>query len=146
MEEKKKYSFFEKVATGLTGKTPEQRKADAMLKNQIEQKQLASYRAEQLANADKVGKAKADWETQQQIKNIGKPKPLVNLGGWGQAQQGFDVWSFGETPAHKQVKGKIKELHSSAPKMFTLGEAMTFGENGNIGLNQVKRKIKRKKR
>ena len=137
----KKVGFFEKVVTGLTGRTAEQRQADALMQNQVKQKQLASYRAEQLAQAENVGKAKADWEAQQQIKNLGKPKSLLNLdiGEYGKLQGGFnpmtfgtEVGGYGVTPAHQRVKGKIREMQSSAPKLFTLAEAMSF-EGGSMG-------------
>jgi hypothetical protein len=140
MEKKKKYGFFENVVTGLTGKTPDQRKADAILKNQIQQKQLASYRARQLEQAENVGKARADWEAKQQISNIGKPKPLINIGNYGLAQQGFDPFSFGETPAHKQVKGKIKQFHEQAPKLFNLSEAIGFEGQGAFSSPKKKKR------
>ena len=165
----KKISFFEKVVTGLTGKTAEQRQADAILKNQIQQKQLASYRAEQLAQAENVGKARADWETKQQIANVGKPKPLFNIdiGEFGKQQKGFDInnvfgteGGFG-TPAHQQVKGKIKQLRTSTPKLFSVADAINFdaskvststgsgwggaGLSGGLSVSKVRGKLRKHK-
>jgi len=161
-EEKKKVGFFEKVVTGLTGKTAEQRQADALLKNQIQQKQLLSYRAEQLAQAENVGKARADWEAKQQIANVGKPKPLFNIdiGEFGKQQQGFDInnvfgtagasgFSGGGTPAHQRVKGKIKEMHKSVPKLFSVQDAINLGNQygglggRSVGVSKVRRKIRK---
>ena len=157
----KKISFFEKVVTGLTGKTTEQRQADAILKNQIQQKQLASYRAEQLAQAENVGKARADWETKQQIANVGKPKPLFNIdiGEFGKQKEGFDInnvfgtggasgFGGGGTPSHQGVKRKIKEMHTSAPKLFSVQDAINldsgYGGLGNsAGMSRVRRKIRK---
>ena len=138
-EEKKKVGFFQKVMTGLTGRTPEQRQADALLKNQIQQKQIEAYHQEQLARAGEVGKARADWEAKQQIANVGKPKPLFNvdIGTFGKAQEGFDINNVfgtggaigfgGGTPAHQRVKGKIKEMHKTAPKLFSVADAINYG-------------------
>lgn len=152
----KKIGFFEKVVTGITGKTAEQRQADTLLKNQIQQKQLASYRAEQLAQAENIGKARADFEAKQQIANVGKPKPLFNIdiGEFGKQQQGFDINNVfgtggasafsGGTPAHQRVKGRIKEMHKSVPKLFSVNEAINLdsaygGFGGSSGVSRVSR-------
>jgi len=146
----KKVGFFEKVVTGLTGKTAEQRQADALLKNQILMKQTQAYRQEQMVQAENVGKARADWEAKQQIQNLGKPKPLFNLdiGEYGKLQKGFDPMTFGEGSgsfAHQQVKGKIQQLKTETPKLFNLSEAMAF-EGGEIGVKNVVRGKMRKHR
>jgi hypothetical protein len=159
-EQKKKVGFFEKVVTGLTGKTAEQRQADALLKNQIQQKQLASYRAEQLAQAENIGKARADWEAKQQIANIGKPKPLFNIdiGEFGKQKEGFDINNVfgtggasafgGGTPAHQRVKGKIREMKTSVPKLFSVNEAINMdsaygGFGGSAGISRVRGKLRK---
>lgn len=161
-EEKKKVGFFEKVVTGLTGKTAEQRQADALLKNQIQQKQLASYRAEQLAQAENVGKARADFEAKQQIANVGKQKPLFNIdiGEFGKQKEGFDINNVfgtggatgfgGGTPAHQKVRGKIREMKTSVPKLFSVNEAINFGGStglegnwGSSGVSRVRGKMRK---
>jgi len=161
MAEKKKIGFFEKVVTGLTGKTAEQRQADTLLKNQIQQKQLASYRAEQLAQAENVGKARADFEAKQQIANVGKQKPLFNIdiGEFGKQKEGFDINNVfgtggatgfgGGTPAHQGVKRKIKEMHRTAPQMFSVNDAINFGSQygglggGSVVKSRVRGKIRK---
>jgi len=163
MTEEKKVSFYQKVMSGLTGKTPEQRQADALLKNQIQQKQLLSYRAEQLAQAENVGKARADWEAKQQIANVGKPKPLFNIdiGEFGKQQQGFDInnvfgtagasgFSGGGTPAHQRVKGKIREMKTSVPKLFSVNEAINMdsaygGFGGSSGVSRIRSSLRKRR-
>lgn len=165
--EKKEVSFWEKLKTGVTGKTPEQRRADAVWEaeqrraNQValqtaKAKELASYREERVRRASELGRAKADWEAKQQISNVGKPKPMfsgVNLGTFGKAQEGFDINNVfgnagasgfgGGTPAHQGVKRKIKELHKSTPQMFSVADAINFGSQYG-GLGVAKAKVRRK--
>jgi len=176
MAEEKKVSFYQKVMSGLTGKTPEQRQADAVWEaeqrraNQIalqtaKAKELASYRQERVAKATEIGRAKADFEAKQQIANVGKPKPMfsgINLGTFGKAQEGFDINNVfgtggatgfgGGTPAHQGVKRKIKEMHRTAPQMFSVNDAINFSggssgwgrtSRGGVGLSKVRRKIRK---
>ena len=104
---KKETSFFQKVVTGVTGKTPEQRKADSILKGRIKAKQLASFRTEQMNQASVVGKARAEIQAKQQIKAMSQPKKsgLIDLGNWGKSKEGFDPFSFG-VPKGKKKKRK----------------------------------------
>ena len=67
-EKKKKTGFFDTVARVVTGKTKEQRKADAIVDKMVREKQLGAYRKERLAQASAVGRARAKLETQQRIK------------------------------------------------------------------------------
>jgi len=113
MAKKKETSFFQKIVTGVTGRTPEQRHADALLKGKIKAKQLASFRAEQLNQASIVGKARAEIQAKQQIKAMSNPQKstgLVNIGTWGKTKEGFDPFTFGGTAglgvAKKKKKGK----------------------------------------
>lgn len=104
---KKKTSFFQKVVTGVTGKTPEQRRADTVLKGRIKAKQLAGFRQEQLAQAGNVGKERAKIQARRQIKEFSNPKKstgLINLGDWGKAKEGFDPFTFGTTGKKKKKK------------------------------------------
>jgi len=107
----KKTSFFEKVVSGVTGKTKEQRRADALLKSKIRQRQLASFRAEQLKQADIIGKRRAEIQAQQQIKQMSQPKKsgLIDLGGWGKTQANFDPMTFGSSSGTFRTSGKKKK-------------------------------------
>jgi hypothetical protein len=115
----KKTSFFQKVATGVTGRTPEQRKMDTMLKAKVKAKQMAYFQEERMKQAETVGRARAKFQARQQIQAIGKPKPLIDIGDFGKVQAGFDPMSFG-MPTGKKKKGKkvpsVSDYLKSIPK------------------------------
>jgi len=108
----KKTSFKEKVVTGVTGRTKKQRKSDHVLKAKIKAKQMASFRDEQLRQAETVGKKRAEIQAKRQIEQMQKPQTsggLMDLGDWGKAKEGFDPMTFG-TPTGKKKKKKTPSV------------------------------------
>jgi len=98
MAKKKETSFFQKIVTGVTGRTPEQRHADAVLKSKVKEKQMTYFRQEQLAQAENVGRERARVQARQQINQFSQPQKSltgIDIGTFGKLQQGFDPLTFG---------------------------------------------------
>lgn len=141
VKKKKKRSFFQKVLTGVTGKTPEQREADSVLKGRIRAKQLASFRAEQLKQATHVGEERARIQAKQQIKAMSQPKKtgLIDIGDWGKTKAGFNPLTFG-TSAGAFGSGTKKGL---TPMQVA---NMNFPDYSKPMKAKVKKKIKHRRK
>lgn len=146
---KKKLSFFGKVTNAVTGKTAEERVADALQKRELQKLERTAYLEERKRQAPLVGQAKAKFVAKQQIKRITAPKPQGGGLFGGQAQKGFDPFTFGNnagafsSSATKNAK-KVPSVSDIANMKFVDYSNPQGGAKAQVKKKLRKRKVKSK--